>query len=118
MSYYPKIDAQTLAVGIIEQSVIAPFSGRGENPLLMVIENLSNTETFTGYAWTSPNGSTQWLVEPDDSFVDIPPGKTRRMLLPADRIWARVLGNFVGAPDSVRISAFLMFPTTWTPATF
>lgn len=117
MSFYPKVDQVPVAVGILEQVVIAPFTGRGENPLLIVIENLSLTETFTGYAWTSPNGTTQWTQEPNDEFVDILPGKTRRMLLPSDRIWARVLGNFVAGPGSVRLSAFLLFPATWNPNT-
>lgn len=117
MAFYPKLDQQNLAVGVIEQVIVAPFTGRGEQLFLLVIENLSLTETFTAQVWASPNGVTQWTKEADDAFVDMSPGTSRRVVIGADRIWARVLGNFVGGPGSIRITAFLLNPLTWVPNT-
>lgn len=115
MSYFQKVNNKPVAVGIIEQTVIAPFSGRGEDAFLLVVENLSLTETFEGYAWSSPNGTNGWVVEDNDAFVGILPGKTRRLLLPQDRIWVRLLGNFVAGPATVRVDAILLHLPSWNP---
>lgn len=116
MSYYKKIDAVRTAVGIVEDEVVAAQCGRGEDNILLVIENLSLTEVFTATVQTSPNGMTQWSDELTDEFVDVPAGRTRRFLVPHDRIYARLLGNFVGAPDYVRISVFMLpAPKMWAP---
>ena len=116
MGYYVKTDGVTVAVGIVEQSVIAPFSTRGEDLALIIIENLSVTETFNGYVWSSPNGNNGWVVEDNDAFVGILPMKSRRLLLPADRINLRLLGNFVAAPDNVRVTVYVLHNAVWTPA--
>jgi len=96
-----------VSVGVIDQTVISPVNCLGDDFVLLLIENLSAAETFTGYAWSSPDGVTQWNVEENDNFVSIAPTKTRRMLLPADRMYVRVLGAFAGNPDSVRVSVVL-----------
>lgn len=114
--YYAKIDAQPVAVGVVEETVIDATPTRGEDVLLVTVENLSATETFTGVMYNSPNGATQWNAETSDEFVDIAPLKTRRYLVQPDRIFARLLGNFVGAPGSVRVSVFVLpGPKMWTP---
>lgn len=114
--YYAKLDAIPVSVGVIEQTVIAATPTRGEDVLLLVVENLSATETFTGTAYNSPNGVSQWNAETSDEFVDIAPLKTRRYLVAPDRIYTRLLGNFVGAPGSVRVTVFVLpGPKMWTP---
>lgn len=116
MGYYPKLDGIPVPVGIVEQSVISPFSTRGEDLALIIIENLSATETFDGHAWASPNGVNGWVVEDNDAFVAIAPTKSRRLLLPADRIWIRLLGNFQAAPDNVRVTVFVIHNIVWQAA--
>lgn len=110
MSIYKKLDDQPIAVGVISAPIVAPFNAGGERQVLYVIENISLTETFTGTVSSSPNGSTQWTAELSDEFASIGPGITRRLLLPLDRIWSRLVGNFLGAPDTVRVSVLLLPP--------
>ena len=117
MGYYIKTAGVTVPVGVVDQSVIAPFSTRGEDLALIVVENLSATETFTGYAWSSPNSTDGWVVEDNDAFVSILPTKSRRLLLPADRIWIRLLGYFVAQPDNVRVTVYILHNAVWVPAT-
>jgi len=102
------VTLSTKAVGVVEQTIIDPTSCLGDDAILLIIENTSGVETFNGYAWASPDGVTQWNVEENDNFQAILPGKTRRMLLPADRLYVRVLGNFAGAPGTVRISVIML----------
>ena len=118
MGYYVKTDGVTLPVGILEMEVIAPFCTRGEDLALIIIENLSVTETFDGHVWASPNGTNGWVIEENDAFVSILPTKSRRLLLPADRIWLRMLGNFVAQPDNVRVTIFILHNAVWVPATY
>lgn len=110
MSIYRKIDAQPIAVGVINAPIVAPFNAGGERQVLYVVQNISLTETFTGIVSSSPNGVTQWTDELSDEFASIAPGITRRLLLPLDRIWSRLNGNFLGAPASVRVSVILLPP--------
>lgn len=94
-------------VGVITQTVMAPTDLAQSDSMLIVLENLSLTETFEGVTASSPNGSTQWVAELNDEFASIGPGVTRRMLLPADRRFVRITGKFVAAPDTMRISTVL-----------
>ena len=106
MPYFvdPDREFAALAVGVVEQSVLAATNIKGEDAFLIVLQNMSAVETFTGAASASPDGVNQWAVELNDEFASIGPGVTRRMLIPADRLWVRVTGNFVGAPDTLRMS--------------
>lgn len=107
---YTKLDKVPVAVGVIQQAVIVPFSAQGEYQLLLIVENRSLTETFTGITASSADGVNGWVPELNDEFLSIAPGITRRMLLPQDRIWARVVGNFLLNPASVRVSVLLLPP--------
>lgn len=102
------LDLVTKTIGVVEQTVVEPTSCLGDDAVLLIIENLSGVETFNGYAWASPNGVSQWNVEENDNFQGILPGKTRRMLLAADRLYVRVLGSFAGAPANVRITVIML----------
>lgn len=114
MGYYRKMDAVRVPVGILPQTVIAPFNTRGEDRALIVVENLSLTETFEGTVWSSPNGVNQWVPETTDEFASMAAGGTpRRVLLPPDRLWIRLLGYFSAAPDEVRITLDLLRDPTW-----
>jgi hypothetical protein len=107
-----EVELRTVAVGVVEQTVLAANSLVGEDAVLLVIENLSGTQTFSGTVWNSPDGSTQWSQETDDSFLSTAPGISRRILLPADRLWVRVLGSFAGAPGSVRLTVIKLREAT------
>lgn len=114
MGYYRKLDAQSVPVGVVNQVVVAPFQTRGEDRVLIVIENLSLTETFEGTVWSSPNGTTQWVPETTDEFAAMAPaGTPRRLLLPPDRLWVRVMGYFSSAPDNLRVTVDLLRDPTW-----
>jgi len=100
----PTVERVPVAVGVVEQTILAPTDARGEDGLLIIIENPSLTDTVTAYAWCSPDGVNQWAVEDNDQFAPIPPGKSRRMLLPSDRLWVRVLGNYALGPASLYLT--------------
>jgi hypothetical protein len=107
---YTKLDKVPVAVGVIQQAVVAPLTALGEYQVLIIIENLSLTETFTGVTSTSTDGLNGWVPELNDEFLSISPGIPRRMLLPQDRIWVRVLGNFLLNPASVRVTIIYLPP--------
>lgn len=116
-TYYTKFNAVSVAVGIIEQSIIAPFTTRGEDFALIVVENTSAVETFDGRVWASPNGINGWAVEENDAFAGIQPLKSRRLVLSSDRIFLRMLGNFVAGPSSVLVSVLQLHNVGWAPNT-
>lgn len=103
-SIKPGLQEVDVAVGVISKTVLDAVNFKGFTYLVIVLENRSLTETFSGVTSTSPNGQTQWTDELSDEFVSIPPLTTRRMVLPADRFWARVTGNFGAAPGTIRLT--------------
>lgn len=100
----PGEEYEAVPVGVVEQTVLAATNIRGEDHFLIVLTNPSLTETFYGTCASSPNGVTQWTSELNDEFAEMAPGATRRMLLPADRLFARVTGRFGTAPDTIRLT--------------
>lgn len=96
---------EAVAVGVISTTVLAALDVRGHDSVLLILTNASLAETFNGTASSSPDGTNQWADIPDDSFQSMSPGETRYMSLPSDKhLFVRVLGAFVGAPDTVRLS--------------
>lgn len=95
---------QPVAVGIVEQTVLEATNIKGLDYYLIVITNMSLTETFSGTVSSSPNGVTQWTDEASDEFVSMGPGVSRRYKVPGDRMWVRVKGNFGAAPDTIRLT--------------
>ena len=108
MPAFPKLVDSPVAVGVVEQSIVGPFSTRGEDIILIVIENSSATETLDAYVRTSPTGTSKWYREPDDAFGAMAPLTTRRYLLPPDRLWAQVLGQYQVAPATARVSLYVL----------
>lgn len=99
-----ELEFKPVAVGVIDQTILAATSVKGEDHFLIVLSNPSLTETFYGACSSSPDGVNQWAEELNDEFAEVPPGRTRRMLLPADRLFVRVVGRFGTGPDTIRIS--------------
>jgi len=106
MAYFVKteIEARTVAVGVVQQAILAPQAFVGEDSMLVIIENLSATETFDGVAYSAPTSTGPWTAEANDEFQSIAPLTSRRMLLPSDRLYGRVLGNFQAAPGSIKLT--------------
>lgn len=106
MPYFvdPEEEYEAIAVGVVDQTILAATDIRGEDHFLIVLTNPSLAETFFGSCTSSPNGVTQWAPELNDEFAEVPPGATRRMLLPSDRLFARVTGRFGTNPDTVRLT--------------
>jgi len=92
-----------VSVGVIDQTVMAARDIRGEDHTLLIITN-PTAGVFEGVTSSSPDGVNQWTPELNDEFASIPAGATRRMLLPADRLFVRVTGRFVSAPGSIYLS--------------
>lgn len=105
MPYFvnPVVEARPLNVGIVQETVLAPLACAGEDSTVIIIENTS-AETFDGVVYSAPTASGPWTQEPSDEFQGIGPATPRRMVLPADRIYLRVLGNFQAAPGTIRLS--------------
>lgn len=106
MAYFvnKEVDARPLSVGIIQQTILAPVSIAGEDSVVLIIQNTSGVETFEGWAYSAPNLTGPWTQETNDEFQSVGPGVTRRMVLPADRINVRVLGNFQAAPGTLKLT--------------
>lgn len=96
---------EAVAVGVLSTAVLAAEDCRGHDSILITITNESVAETFNGTASSSPTGTGQWADVPDDTFQTMLPGETRSMSLPSDKhLFVRVLGAFVGAPDTVTLT--------------
>jgi hypothetical protein len=91
------------SVGVVDQVVIAPTRVRGDDHFLIIITNPS-ADDFEGASAASPNGVNQWTTELNDEFAIIPANTTRRMLLPADRLYIRVTGRFSTTPGQLLIT--------------
>lgn len=100
-------EAEPIDVGVVEGTVLAATNVTHEDMLLIVITN-NHTEDFTGSVSCSPNGVDQWVPELNDEFSAIPAGMSRRMLIPADRLWARVTGSFPTTPGTVSLTTTLL----------
>lgn len=98
------IDAEPVPVGIVQATVLGATNFKGYDWLIITLENQSLVETFAGIASCSPNGVDSWVNEVSDEFGSMGPGVSRRLVLPGDRLWARVLGNFGAAPDFMKLT--------------
>ena len=116
MSYYRRQNAVPVPVGVINQSVVAAVPSRGEDFTVIYLENASVTETFVGVISTAPTANGPWTDEADDAFNPLAPQKARRARLPPDRLWVRVLGNFLAAPGTVNVTVDSMRDPTWVRA--
>lgn len=100
-------EAEPVDVGVIEQPVLAATNVTHEDMLLIVITN-NHVEDFNGSVSCSPNGVDQWVPELNDEFAAIPAGMSRRMLVPADRLFARVNGAFPTTPGTVSLTTTML----------
>jgi hypothetical protein len=115
VSVFTKINSVPVSVGVVNQTIIAPFATRGEDFALIIIENLSATEVFNGVVASSHNGVSAWVNETNDAFLAMQPLTNRRFVLPTDRLNLRMQGYFDGAPGIVQVTVIIIHNTTWLP---